>query len=71
MTILYGVKRNPADTGSCADTYLNASQMVGRRLEQCLLDLTDRNVHQSLNHGPTPIVIKRVIAAMNTAGVNT
>ena len=28
LKILYGVKRNPVDTLSCADTYLNANQMA-------------------------------------------
>jgi type IV pilus assembly protein PilW len=70
MAILYGVKRNLADTGSCVDTYLNSSLMLAAdwsNVCSILLQVTFANPVTPA----TPIVIKRVIAVMNTAGVNT
>jgi type IV pilus assembly protein PilW len=69
LTILYGVKRSTANTGSCADTYLNASQMAAADwTEVCSvsIELTFVNPLNTL-----PIKVKRVVAVMNWAGVNT
>jgi type IV pilus assembly protein PilW len=70
MSISYGIKRNLADTGSCADTYLNANLMLAadwNNVCSILLQVTFANPVAPAS----PIVIKRVIAVMNTAGVNT
>jgi type IV pilus assembly protein PilW len=69
MVILYGVKRNPVDTLSCADSYLNASQMAAvdwTNVCTIRVDLTFTNPINLAN----PITIRRVIAVMTTAGVN-
>jgi type IV pilus assembly protein PilW len=72
LIILYGVKRSPTDTGSCADTYLNASQMVAPTdwNNVCSINLTMWFTNPLNPTGP-PIVIQRVIATMNAAGVNS
>ena len=75
MSIQYGIKRNFADTGSCADTYLSAGPAGPMQMQPAdwsnvcsvLLQVTFANPLTPA----TPIVIKRVIAVMNTAGVNT
>jgi type IV pilus assembly protein PilW len=75
LVILYGVKRSPADTGSCADTYLNASQMAPAGFPNDWSNVCSINVTMSftnpLNPTGPPIVIQRVIATMNAAGVNS
>jgi type IV pilus assembly protein PilW len=72
LSIQYGIKRNPTDTGSCADTYLTANQMV---LPNDWVSVCSINVSMSfinpLNPAGPPIVIQRVIATMNAAGVNS
>ncbi|HWW29003.1 MAG TPA: PilW family protein [Steroidobacteraceae bacterium] len=72
LTILYGVKRSVADTGSCADTYLKASEMI---LANDWINVCSINVSISfinpLQPAGLPIVIQRVIATMNAAGVNS
>jgi len=71
MTILYGVKRSLVDTGSCADTYLNASQMlVADWSNVCSINLNIAFTNP-LDKTKPPIVIQRVIATMNAAGVNS
>ena len=72
LVILFGVKRSPADTGSCADTYLNASQMVAPTdwNAVCSVNVTMWFTNPLNPTGP-PIVIQRVIATMNAAGVNS
>jgi type IV pilus assembly protein PilW len=72
LIILYGVKRSPADTGSCADTYLNASQMIlpNDWSSVCSINVTMWFTNPLNPTGP-PIVIQRVIATMNAAGVNS
>jgi type IV pilus assembly protein PilW len=76
LTILYGVKRNTTtDTGSCADTYLNASQMApvtfpNDWLNVCTVNVTISFINPLKPTGP-PIKIQRVIATMNAAGVNS
>jgi type IV pilus assembly protein PilW len=72
MSIQYGIKRNPADTGSCADTYLLAWQMqlVPAYWSQvCSISLKVTFANPIITGAP--ITITRVIAVMNTAGVNT
>jgi type IV pilus assembly protein PilW len=72
LTVLYGVKRSIADTGSCADTYLKASEMI---LANDWINVCSINVSISftnpLQPAGLPIVIQRVIATMNAAGVNS
>jgi len=71
LIILYGIKRSPTDTGSCADTYLNASQMVVTDWSSvCSINVTMWFTNPLNPTGP-PIVIQRVIATMNAAGVNS
>jgi type IV pilus assembly protein PilW len=70
LQVLYGIKRNPADTQSCADTYLNASQMLGpdwNNVCTISLQVTFTNPIILAN----PITITRVIAVMNSSGANT
>lgn len=74
LQILYGVKRSIVDTGSCADTYLTATQMttggfVNDWLNVCSISVTMTFVNPIIP--AQPIVIKRVIATMNAAGVNS
>jgi type IV pilus assembly protein PilW len=74
LTILYGVKRSTAGTGSCADTYLKASDMAPAAFPNDWLNVCSVNV-QILFANPlkpaAPILIQRVIATMNSAGVNS
>lgn len=71
LIILYGVKRSVADTGSCADTYLNAGQMaLADWSSVCSINVTMWFTNPLNPTGP-PIVIQRVIATMNAAGVNS
>jgi type IV pilus assembly protein PilW len=71
LTILYGIKRNVVDTGSCADTYLNASQMLLADWSNvCSISLTVTFINPVPQGAPT-INITRVIAVMNSAGVNS
>ncbi|HEY2677667.1 MAG TPA: PilW family protein [Steroidobacteraceae bacterium] len=72
LTILYGIKKNTAaDTGSCADTYLNATQMAGPDWSNvCAINVSMSFVNP-LNPAGPPIIIQRVIATMNAAGVNS
>ena len=69
MVILYGVKRNPADTLSCADSYLNASQMTAADWTNVCTISVALTFTNPIN--ATPIIIRRVIAVMMTAGVNS
>jgi type IV pilus assembly protein PilW len=71
LKILYGIKRNPADTLSCADTYLNAFQMLPADWSNvCTVRVTVSFINPLKPAGPT-IDITRIIAVMNTAGVNS
>jgi type IV pilus assembly protein PilW len=74
LQILYGVKRSVADTGSCADTYLTATQMTtggfaNDWLNVCSISITMTFINPI--NAAQPIVIQRVIATMNAAGVNS
>ncbi len=71
LSIYYGIKRNVVDTGSCTDTYLNASQMVfpADWNAVCSVQVTFTFVNP-VNTSQT-INITRVIAVMNAAGVNS
>jgi type IV pilus assembly protein PilW len=75
LSIQYGIKRSIADTGSCADTYLFANQMAPVPFPNDWLNVCSINVSMSfinpLNPAGPPIVIQRVIATMNAAGVNS
>jgi type IV pilus assembly protein PilW len=71
LKILYGVKRNPVDTLSCADTYLNANQMAPVDWNNvCTVKVTVSFINP-LDPNKPVIDITRVIAVMNTAGVNS
>lgn len=71
LAITYGIKKNPVDTQSCADTYLNASQMLAADwMNVCTIKLVVTFINP-LNTGPATIPITRVIAVMNAAGANT
>ncbi|HUI62177.1 MAG TPA: PilW family protein [Steroidobacteraceae bacterium] len=71
LGVVYGVKRNGADTGSCTDTYLQANQMAATDWTAvCSVTVTLTFVNPLAPTGPG-IVIQRVIAVMNQAGVNT
>jgi type IV pilus assembly protein PilW len=70
LAILYGIKRNPTNTGSCTDTYLTAAQMAAAdwsTICSVMVTLTFTNPLFPAQ----PIAIRRVIAVMNTAGANT
>ncbi len=78
MSILYGVTRNAgAPTGSCADTYLNASQMTAAdwskvcsvRVSLSFVNKLDAPAGSTV--ATAPITLSRVIAIMSMAGVNT
>jgi type IV pilus assembly protein PilW len=76
LTILYGVKRSTAAAnGSCADTYLKASEMAPPAFLNDWLNVCSINVKISftnpLKPAAAPIQIQRVIATMNSAGVNS
>jgi len=69
LVILYGVKRSATNTGSCADTYLNASQMAAADwTEVCSVSITATFVNPLT---AAVITVNRVVAVMNWAGVNT
>jgi type IV pilus assembly protein PilW len=72
LTILYGVQRSTAGTGSCADTYLKASEMAPVAFPNDWLNVCSVDVTIAFTNPlkpATPIVIRRVIAAMTAAGV--
>jgi type IV pilus assembly protein PilW len=76
MTILYGVKMNGADTGSCTDTYMTAAQVqavaAGPAWAQvCSVYVTLTFINPMQPADPNGISISRVIAVMGTAGVNS
>ena len=71
LVISYGIKRNAADTGSCADTYLRANQMLAADWSNvCSISMTVSFINPLKPTGPT-INITRVIAVMNAAGANS
>jgi type IV pilus assembly protein PilW len=72
LKILYGVKRSPNDTGSCADTYLNASQMLVTDWSSvCSISVAITFINPIPPQNPPTITIRRVIATMAAAGVNS
>lgn len=76
LTILYGVQRSAASTGSCADTYLLANQMAAADWNSvCSVSVTltfnPPNPLNPVGPGNQPTIITRIIAVMNKAGVNT
>jgi len=71
LAILYGIKRSAVSTGSCADTYLNASQMLATDWNNvCSIRLTASFINP-LNPTGALIPLTRVVAVMNWAGVNS
>jgi len=71
LQTVYGIKRNPADTGSCTDTYLTANQMlVADWPNVCSITVTVTFINP-LTPAAAPVSISRVIAVMNAAGVNS
>ena len=72
LTILYGIKRSANDTGSCADTYLNAGQMlVADWSNVCSVSVAITFTNPIPPQNPPTITIRRVIATMSAAGVNS
>jgi type IV pilus assembly protein PilW len=72
LTILYGIKRSPNDTGSCADTYLNAAQMLAADWSAvCSISVAITFTNPIPPQNPPTITIRRVIATMAAAGVNS
>ena len=70
LQISYGVKRNPLNTQSCADTYLRASQMLAVDWSNvCTVKVTVLFINP-LNPAQT-IPVTRVMAVMLTAGANS
>jgi type IV pilus assembly protein PilW len=69
LTILYGIKRSAANTGSCTDTYLNASQMAAADwTEVCSVSIAVTFVNPLTT---ATITVQRVVAVMDWAGANT
>jgi type IV pilus assembly protein PilW len=71
LQILYGVKKNPAATGSCTDTYLKASEVLTadwNNVCSVRVALTFDNPVKRTGIGAQSITINRVIAVMNKAG---
>ena len=67
-----GVKRSVNDTGSCADTYLNAGQMLAADWNSvCSVSVAITFTNPIPPQNPPTITIRRVIATMNAAGVNS
>lgn len=71
LVAVYGVKRSLADTGSCTDTYETTAQMTAADWPRvCSVTVTVTFVNP-LSATAAPVSITRVIAVMNTAGVNS
>jgi type IV pilus assembly protein PilW len=69
LTILYGVKKSTTNTGSCTDTYLNASQMAAADwTEVCSVSIKVTFVNKLT---ASTITVTRVVAVMDWAGANT
>ena len=77
MQILYGVKRNFAIANNNADTYLNATQMVGPNdwanliCVKVTLTFDNSALAQSQPGQPATIQFTRVITVMSRGGANT
>jgi type IV pilus assembly protein PilW len=72
LVVLYGVKKNATNTGSCTDTYLNATQVnatPANWLNVCSVKVSITFANPI--NTTAPITIERVIAVMTTAGVNS
>jgi type IV pilus assembly protein PilW len=74
MTILYGVKANPAAIGNSADTYMNAQQVTGAALwsnvisVQVTLQFTNPLYASNPTSQPATVSIQRVIGVMSQTG---
>ncbi len=77
LSIQYGITRNTgAPTGSCADTYLFANLMLPADWNAvCSVSVTlifsRPNLNVPAGPGNQPTTLRRIIAVMNKAGVNT
>jgi type IV pilus assembly protein PilW len=71
LTAVYGVKRSPADTGSCADTYLSTANMLAADWPNVCSIAVTVQFKNPITPAATPISITRLIAVMSTAGVNS
>jgi type IV pilus assembly protein PilW len=69
LTVLYGVKRSTANTGSCTDTYLTKGQMATADWTEVCSVRIQVTFMNPINL--TAITVTRVVAVMNWAGVNT
>ena len=70
LAVTYGVARSGVDTGSCADTYLNAGQMTATDWSN-VCSVRVQTFFINPLKPTTTIAITRVIAVMNAAGVNS
>lgn len=69
LQIQYGIKRNPINTQSCADTYLKGNQMLAADWSNvCTVKVTVSFINPFFPAKTIDVI--RVIAVMNTAGVN-
>jgi hypothetical protein len=76
LVVLYGVKKNATNTGSCTDTYLNASQLVAADWPNVCsvkvrITFTNPIITTAGATTGTAITIERVIAVMTAVGVNS
>jgi type IV pilus assembly protein PilW len=73
LQIQYGIKRNPNDTQSCADTYLTADLLAAADWSNvCSIKLRVTFINPIFPANPAKaITITRVIAVMNSSGANT
>jgi len=71
LQAVYGVKRNPADTGSCTDTYLRTTQMLPSDWPNVWSVTVTVTFVNPLDNTAAPVTITRVIAVMTAAGVNS
>jgi type IV pilus assembly protein PilW len=72
LALSYGINTAGTGTGSCVDTYKTAAQMAaGDWVNVCSVVVTLTFTNQAAPGGPAPVTFTRVIALMNTAGVNT
>jgi type IV pilus assembly protein PilW len=72
LVVLYGVKKNATNTGSCTDTYLNATQVNANPadwLKVCSVKVKITFANPIVT--TQPITIERVMAVMTTVGVNS
>jgi type IV pilus assembly protein PilW len=76
LVVLYGLKKNATNTGSCTDTYLTATQVNASPpdwLKVCSIKvkITFANPITTGTTPGQPITIERVMAVMTAVGVNS